>query len=239
MNFKTLFLGTKPVIGMLHLMGDAKMSSLERMIREIEIYKAEGVDAFLVENYFGSVNDCRKALAWLSENMPDAVYGVNILGDMETAFALANLYNAKFIQIDSVCGHLKAGQDEMFGKKLNLLRANSNACVLGGVRFKYQPVRSGRTLEEDLEIGMNRCDCVVVTGAGTGIETPEDKILSFRKTLCDFPIVTGAGVTEATVKRTLSISDGVIVGSCFKDGRRDFGELNQKHVHDFMNAARK
>ncbi len=239
MKFETLFSETKPVIGMLHLMGDAKMNTLERAIHEIEIYKAEGVDAFLVENYFGTVADCRNVLAWLNENMPDAVYGVNILGDMETAFALANLYNARFIQIDSVCGHLKAGQDAMFEKKLSSLRANSDACVLGGVRFKYQPVRSGRTLEEDLIIGMNRCDCVVVTGAGTGMETPEDKILSFRKTLRDFPIVTGAGVTEDTVKRTLLLSDGVIVGSYFKDNHRDFGEMNQTYVHNFMNAARK
>lgn len=238
MKFEYIFPDKKPVIGMLHLLGDAKMSALERAKKEVEIYLDEGVDAFLVENYFGSINDCMETLKWLHGNMPDARYGVNILGDMHTAFALAGLYDAKFIQIDSVCGHLRPENDEMLKKQLDALRAQTDACVLGGVRFKYQPVRSGRSLEEDLMLGMDRCDCVVVTGAGTGIETPEDKILSFRKTLGDFPVVTGAGVTMETVKRTLAISDGVIVGSYFKDGHRDFGEMNPHFVRDFMKEAR-
>lgn len=238
MKFRQIFSQTKPVIGMLHLLGDAKMGTLERARREIEIYQEEGVNAFLVENYFGSASDCKMVLKWLYENMPDALYGVNILGDYETAFALANQYRAKFIQIDSVAGHLRANEDEMYGKKLNALRARTDACLLGGVRFKYQPVRSGRTIEEDLEIGMSRCDCVVVTGAGTGMETPEDKIMSFKKTLGDFPVVTGAGVTTETIRHTLAISDGVIVGSYFKDAHRDFGEVNREYVRAFMKEAR-
>jgi len=234
MKFEHVFSGGKPVIGMLHLLGDAKMSALERAKTEIEIYRTEGVDAFLVENYFGSAYDCKTVLKWLYDNMPDALYGVNILGDTQTAFTLAAQYKAKFIQIDSVCGHLRPKEDEAYAKALNTLRAQTDVCVLGGVRFKYQPVRSGRTLEEDLKLGMNRCDCVVVTGAGTGMETPEDKILSFRETLRDFPIITGAGVTRETVRRTMTISDGVIVGSYFKDGHRDFGELNPGFVRAFM-----
>lgn len=224
---------------MLHLLSDAKMNALDRAIKEIAIYEEAGIDAFLVENYFGSAHDCAAVLKWLCENKPDALYGVNILGDIDTAFSLANTYHAKFIQIDSVCGHLRPQQDNALDAHLKALRAQSNACVLGGVRFKYQPVRSGRTLEEDLAIGMNRCDCVVVTGAGTGIETPEEKILSFKKTLGDFPIITGAGVTLDTIRHTLGISDGVIVGSYFKDAHRDFGEVNREFVRAFMEEARR
>ena len=51
--------------------------------------------------------------------------------------------------------------------------------LLGGVRFKYQPVHSGRTLEEDLRIGMERCDAIVCTGEGTGIPTPLGKVEEF------------------------------------------------------------
>ena len=32
---------------------------------------------------------------------------------------------------------------------------------MGGVRFKYQPVNSGRSTEEDLKICMNRCDAIL------------------------------------------------------------------------------
>lgn len=44
---------TKPIIAMLHLKGNSDVEIMERMIKETEIYYRNGVDAVLVENYFG------------------------------------------------------------------------------------------------------------------------------------------------------------------------------------------
>ena len=71
------------------------------------------------------------------------------------------------------------------------MRQKSRAAVLGGVCFKYQPVCSGRTLEEDLQLGMQRCDAIVVTGEDTGRPTPPDKLYAFREIVGDFPLVVG------------------------------------------------
>lgn len=234
MTFQQLFGKSKPVIGMLHLKSDGKKTALERAREETWIYEKYGVDAVLVENYFGSAKDCEDVLAWLSQKNGRMPYGVNILGDYREAFRLARKYGASFIQIDSVCGHLPPYLDDSFAQELEELRSGCSAVLLGGVRFKYQPVLSGRTEQEDLQLGMKRCDAIVVTGTGTGIETPQKKIDDFRRHLGNFPLIVGAGCTLDTVQETFANSDGAIIGSYFKDGHDAFGDLNRNYVDAYM-----
>ena len=238
MKYIDLFGGKKPVIAMLHLKEDARMSMMERAKAEIDAYMRAGVDAVLVENYFGSASDCEQVLKYLQEEKPDVLYGVNILGDYRKAFELSAAYGAKFIQIDSVCGHLRPEQEKRFVRELNELRMQTDIVLLGGVRFKYQPVRSGRTVEEDLLLGMERCDAIVVTGEGTGMATPQEKVRQFRKALGDFPLVVGAGVTLDTVQESFKDGDGAIVGSWFKQDHRDIGDVEYRYVEEFMNRKR-
>lgn len=238
MTFRELFPNGKAVIAMVHMAGYTREQTMERAKREIEIYYRNGVDAVLVEDYFGDIPDCENALAYLQENYPDKVYGVNILAGKKYAFPLAKKYGAKFIQVDSVCGHLNPKHEPKLVAELETLRADCDAFLMGGVRFKYQPVASGRTVEEDLAIGKTRCDAVVVTGTGTGEKTPEGKIQLFRQELGDFPLITGAGVTAGTVANILKLCDGVIVGSWLKDGHDALGEVNEAYVKEFMAAAR-
>ena len=95
-------------------------------------------------------------------------------------------------------------------------------------------VNSGRTLTEDLKIGMGRCDAVVCTGEGTGLATPMDKVEKFRQILGDFPVIIGAGVTIDMVEACRRNSDGVIVGSWFKDNHRAECSVKEDNVKDFM-----
>lgn len=217
MKYKDLFGKKKPLIGMIHTNRAQGLSMLEVAKIEIELYLKHGVYP-LVENYFGSAEDCEQVLEWMHETYPDAVYGVNILGDIDEAFRLAGKYGAQFIQVDSVCGHLAPKQDAEFAKYIASLRQTVDVVLLGGVRFKYQPVRSGRTQEDDLRLGMERCDAIVCTGEGTGIPTPFGKVEEFKLELGTFPVVVGAGVTLDTVAETFQKADGAIVGSWIKEG---------------------
>lgn len=239
MDYRELFGSRKPVMAMLHLKGNPEEDMLRRAKEEALCYLENGVEALLVENYFGSALDCEMVLAWLQEEHPQVIYGVNILSDYAKAFEMAERYNARFIQIDSVSGHLNPKDDLAFAAALNEYRSHSHAAVLGGVRFKYQPVNSGRTLREDLLMGSERCDAIVVTGEGTGKVTPIEKVLQFREILGDFPLVMGAGVTPATLRETLTHCDGAIVGSYFKEGHRDFGDVYAPYVADFMAEKRR
>ncbi len=234
MTSRELFQPPCPVMAMVHMKGDRDKSAFERAKEENEIYLNNGVEALLLENYFGSALDVERGLAYLQEFYPDAIYGVNVLGDESLSFELAERYGAKFIQIDSVCGHLTPEQDALFAEKLSALRKESKAVLLGGVRFKYQPVRSGRSLEEDLLLGMQRCDAIVVTGEGTGVETPMEKVKEFRSLVGDFPLVIGAGMTTAQLKEGVKNCDGFIVGSYFKEGHSAYGEVSPAYVREFI-----
>ncbi len=233
----SVFKISKPIIGMLHLNGasDAKIHELAKF--EIEVLYKNGIDAILAENYFGTAKDVEWALSYLRDNYSEKIYGVNILGGTEIAFKLAAEFNAAFIQVDSVCGHLAHDDDLKFAEDLNALRNSSNAFLLGGVRFKYKPVNSGRALDEDLTLGKGRCDAVVVTGSGTGIGTKLEKIREFKKFLQDFPLFVGAGMTDETCREQLAIADGAIVGSYFKHGGRDDEPISPERVKRFMNIV--
>jgi predicted TIM-barrel enzyme len=205
--------------------------------REIEIMYRNGVNAVLVENYFGDETDVENALRYLQDVYPDQVFGVNMLGYPDATFELARKYGAKFVQIDSVCGHALPQHDAYLAKYPDRLRGERDIFLLGGVRFKYTSHLSGRSLEEDLKLGMERCDAIVVTGAGTGISTDLEKIKTFRTILGDFPLIIGAGMTVETAKEQLAFSDGGIVGSYFKE----FGEAEhpvvEARVKEFMRNA--
>ncbi len=110
--------------------------------------------------------------------------------------------------------------------------------MLGGTRFKYQSVRSGRTLEEDLTISKGRCTAVVTTGDGTGIMTPTEKLVEFRKLLGDFPLVVGAGVTDENVGEQLLYADAVIIGSWMKEKHKAENEVCEAYVQAFMQRVK-
>jgi predicted TIM-barrel enzyme len=224
---------------MLHLTGATAAERLAIAGRETATLVAHGVDGVIVENYFGDKDDVRAVLGWLAEHRPQAAIGLNVLRDYRLAFALAEEFPVDFIQIDSVAGHLAPEEDADYAAELAERRAQTTTALFGGVRFKYQPVRSGRSEEEDLRIGMQRCDAIVVTGDATGQPTGLDKVRRFRAvTGAAFPLLIGAGLTAASAAKQLAAADGAIVGSFFKDTRVDTGLVLGAHVEELMQVVR-
>jgi hypothetical protein len=236
--FLELFTQPKPILAMLHLKGTTRDDILARALREADIYAACGVDAVIVEDYFGDVTDVENVLALLRHERPQMVVGVNVLDDFAKSYELAAQYGAQFMQVDSICGHLTPEDEHDYFAMVDHHRADGRVAVIGGVRFKYQQYRSGRSLAEDLAIGRRHCDAIAVTGSGTGVDTDTDKIREFRQHLGDFPLVIGAGMTVAQVSEKLTLTDAAIVGSTFKETRKDSGEVSAAHVQEFMDAVR-
>ena len=209
------------------------------MKKEIDIYRENGIDAVIVENYYGNYYQMEKVLDYLNTSkFENLIYGVNCLNVDVMGFEFANRYNASFVQFDSVAGHLKERDDYTYEAFINKYRKESKAFILGGVRFKYQPYLSGRSLEEDLKIGMSRCDAIVVTQDATGQETSMEKIKEFRKIIGDFPLVIGAGVTADNCIEQLSVGDAAIVGSYFKDTYKDSGDVDGTHVKKLLDTLK-
>lgn len=223
-----------PMLAMLHLKGTNDEDVVSRAKKEIEIYYNSGVSAIVVENYFGNYYQMEKVLQYLEENYSDKVYGINCLNMDVLGFELAMTYKAKFVQLDSVAGHVKPRDDFSMEAFLNLYRKRANVFLLGGVRFKYQQYLSERSLEEDLLIAKDRCDAIVVTGNHTGEETNLSKIKEFRRIIGEFPMFVGAGVIPENVKEQMQYVDGAIVGSYLKKNHVDNGEVEKEYVEEMV-----
>lgn len=237
-NILSVFKEKKPIIGVIHCKGDSDADVLERAKKEIDIYQSCGLDGVLVETYFGTYHQVEQVLSYLQKEKPDYPYGVNCLNVDAMGFILAEKYDCDYLQIDSVSGHLKTRDDETLDAFFEYFRKDCNAHLLGGVRFKYQPVLSGRSVEEDLEYGMKRCDAICVTEDATGQETSLGKIEQFRKAIGDFPLFVCAGMTAENVKEQLRVADGGVIGSYFKDTYKDTGDVSEEHVKKLMEKVR-
>jgi len=238
--FRAIFPGPKPILGMLHLGGDEALARLSGAIDEARIMAGEGIDGLLIENYFGNAADVERVLDRLADLNLGPKLGINLLHDDAGAFTLATRYPVSFIQLDSVVGHLPPDDDEDYACRLAGWRVGAPATtVLGGVRFKYQPVLSGRTEAADVELAVTRCDALVVTSEATGQPTDLAKVERFRRVAGDTPLLIGAGMTEHNAEEQLKQADGAIIGSWLKEGHRDRGKVVPAHVASFMAAVRR
>lgn len=237
-NYRNLF-GELPIFGMIHLAGQRGI--VKRALEEVDIYQEEGVDGVIVENYHGPLRAVGETLQELSNRDKKPFVGVNVLpNEFVEAFELARRYGAEFIQLDHVAGEY-SGRGSLDTRLPEYLKERTNSkgiLVLGGVWPKYYLPTSGSNLERDLHKGVGRADAIVVTGEGTGEETPLSKIERFRDIIGRHPLVVGAGLTPRTAYEKLSISDGAIVGSAFKIDNDTRNELDRKRIKDFMDVVR-
>ena len=232
-NFFELFGSPKPIIGMIHLAGGSTQGKINRALGEISIFEEEGINGAIVENYHGSVEDVINTFKVISKRKTKLVIGINLLGKPYLGVELANRFGAKFVQFDSV-----QTQDLDLERYNEMRKKYSDITVLGGIRFKYtSPTRN--SLEQDLSEGMSRCEAIVTTGEGTGIETPIEKLLDFREIMGNyFPLISGEGVNKDNVCEQLSVADGIIVGRFLKNYNTR-QKINRNPVKELMRKVKK
>jgi len=227
--------GKIPILGMIHLAGQ---NPVKRALEEITLFEEEGVDGAIIENYHGSVEDVIATLQETHERKPNVVIGVNVLpNEFYLSLPLAQKYGADFVQLDQVAGTYQSGElDFEFYKKVK--SQHPEIIVLGGVWPKYYRPVEGSNLETDLRTGIQRAEAIVVTGAGTGKETPFDKIKKFRKIIGEHQLVVGAGLTPDNAYKQLCISNGAIVGTSLKIDNKTYNPIDRQRVRDFMSVVR-
>jgi uncharacterized protein len=226
-----IFKSEKPIIGMIHLAGNTRKEKIKRALEELTIYEEEGIDGAIIEDYHGSKED---VIATLYETQKgfNIVRGTNILVNPYEGFRHVNETGAKFIQFDSI--QTPDLNLELYNQ---LRRRYPNIAVLGGVEFKYiRP--TGNPLEQDLAEAMPRGEAIVTTGEGTGIETPIEKLKTYKSLLKDFPLIIGAGVDLDNIYEQLRIADGAIIGSYFKPKKDTIKPIERKKVRELIVIAR-
>ena len=214
---------------MIHLAGANRAEKLRRALDELTIYEEEGVDGAIIEDYHGDFRDVRAAL--LGSRDHTIIRGVNILKGRANPFDYATLCGGKFVQLDNI------QTPDLDLDDYNKSRKQLDVSVFGGVRFKYTR-ETGNPLEQDLREAQTRCEAIVTTGAGTGIETPLVKLKEFRAIMGNFPLIVGAGVTASNVYGQLIVTDGAIVGSYFKPNGDTQLPVDRAKVRELMEIVR-
>lgn len=232
----------KEIIGMIHLAGpDAVAKALE----EIDIYVQEGLSGIIIENYHGSVSEVRQVLSKLTLDLPLIRIGINILpNEFEEAFALAQQFPiVSFIQLDYIAGHYSSKTKPIMldaDKFIEVSMDTRPVEVYGGVWPKYYSPLKESILSVDIFDAILLGNAVVVTGEGTGYETPLDKVKQFNELIngrCK--LIVGAGLTVQNVKEQLQYADGGIVGSAFKPNGRTHQMVDRDLVRAFMDEVKK
>lgn len=235
--FSELFPKKGSIIGVIHLKGENEQDIRDRAKREIQLYVDGGLDGIIAEDYFGPYPQLEWVLGYLKEQKLPIPYGVNCLNFDSLGFRLAREMECDFLQLDSVVGHVKPRDEASLDAFFALERPRTPTLVMGGVRFKYQPVLSEHSLEEDLKTAMGRCDCVCVTGDGTGMQTPLEKLAQFRAGIGSFPLVVCSGLNADNCMEQLRIADGAVVGSFFKDTGKDTGDVDPARIKLLMDKV--
>ena len=234
-NRYTQIFGKIPIFGMIHLAGQ---DPVKRALEELAVFEEEGVDGAIVENYHGSVGDVVSTLQETHRRKPSVAIGVNVLpNEFCQSLRFAQRYGAEFIQLDHVAGTYRSGELD-FASYEEVKDRHPDIIVLGGVWPKYYYPAEGSNLENDLRKGVQRAEAIVVTGAGTGKETPFDKIRIFREIIGDHPLVIGAGLTPDNAYEQLRISNGAIVGTSLKVDDDTRNPIDRQKVRDFMSVVR-
>ncbi len=223
--------GEIPIFGMIHLAGQ---NPVHRALEEVAIFEEEGIDGAIIENYHGSFQNVIETLHETNRKKPKIVIGVNILpNEFYKSLPLAQQYGADFVQLDQVAGNYASGELD-FKAYETVKDRYPDIIVLGGVWPKYYHPVEGSDLEEDLRTGVQRAEAIVVTGAGTGKETPIGKIRRFREIIGEYPLVVGAGLTLDNAYEQLCIANGAIVGTSFKIDCNTNNLIDRQRVREFM-----
>lgn len=226
-----LFGVDKPIIGMIHLAGKSEREKTKIALEELKIYQNEDVNGAIIEDYHGSLENLYEILGQSSTGLK-IIRGINCLRDPYRSFNMARDFGAKFIQFDSV------QTPDLDIERYDLLRNKyPEIIVLGGVGFKYTSP-TGNPLEQDLNEGKSRCEGIVTTGLGTGLETPLEKLREYKRLLSDFPLIVGAGVNLDNVKKQLQIADGAIIGSYFKQDGNTQLPVDRNKVRELMSIVK-
>lgn len=235
-TFREIF-NYKPIIGMIHLAGKDKV---KQALKEISLYEEENIGAVIIEDYHAPkkyVYDTLDALSKISQQ-PNLVIGINVLSNPWQSFAYAGKFKADFVQFDYIAGRYEE-DIKLDLETYSKTRKNfPNIAMLGGVWPKYYQPVSGSNLEDDLKEAMGLTEAIVVTGDKTGKETPLKKIKLFRNIIGVHPLIVGAGLNHENVYEQLSIADGGIVGSCFKENNSTSHCLDKYKIRDFMDIIK-
>ncbi len=238
---------------------DAMRAALDGALFDAKALEAGGIDAIIVEN-FGDAPfhgdhvpaATVAAMAAIARELRRTVQvplGINVLrNDALAALSIAAAADCDFIRVNVHAGAMLTDQGVLTGRAAETLAERrrlgaTRIAILADVLVKHaQPLAGDREtlLSQMAEDTFRRglADALIVTGAGTGKAAALGDVAAVRRAVPEAPVLVGSGVNDATIRATLDVAQGAIVGTWFKrDGKLD-QPVDVERVRAFMAAAR-
>jgi hypothetical protein len=257
---------SKTIIGMIHLdclvgqKGFKEMNVvIEKAISDLKKLERGEVDAVLIENWKdetcgafvdNEVIECLIEVISALKKESDISIGINVLpNDYRAAFRIAKECSLEFIQLDVFVDKVRTDyiysnvqpfeidvEIDDFKKVRDSFKAEE-ILVFAGIHPKHYKMLDKKSLEKSAsEAVLNGADVIIVTGEITGDAPLFDTLIRVKKIIGEKPLFVGSGLNQQNCKELLSICDGAIVGTAFKD--KNFEKVVLEKVKNLMEEVK-
>ena len=262
MNFNSIFLKPKPIIGMVHLsaLPGTPLYSNSKGVEEIidsaqkdiiALQNAE-VDAIMFGNendrpYELEVNIATTAtMAYVIGVLKQYLkipFGVNVLWDPISTIALATATGASFAReifsgvyaSDMGLWNPDAGKALRYRKLLD----NENLLLFYNVSAEFAHSLDKRSIADRAKslAFSSLPDAILVSGPITGESVDLSELESVKKVIKKIPVLANTGVNISNVDKILNVADGAIVGSSIKVDGITWNQVDEGRAKDLMSKV--
>lgn len=262
-NFEKLFKTTKPVIAMVHLpalpgspLYNYKLGLdyiLETAEKDLLALQEAEVDAVM----FGNENDrpyefkanpaSSSTMAYVIGALRNKIkvpYGVNILWDPMSTIAVAASTGAHFVReiftgtYASDMGYWNPDAGKAMRYRNNLSREDLLMFYNISAEFAYSLDKRSVAERSKSVVFSSVPDAILVSGQITGESVAISELKKVKNLIPNTPVLANTGVKIENVEDTLSVADGVIIGSSLKEDGNTWNAVDPKRASDFMNKVK-
>lgn len=261
--FEQLFGRSKPVIAMMHLLplpGRPLYDShggvaaiVEALRRDLDILQEGGVDGLLFCNEGDRpypLHTDRAPIAAMAAVIGELrpyiamPYGVDLLWDPMAALAVAQAVRASFVR------EVFTG---VYDSDMGLWQPDAAAALdyrrqIGAdavkLFFNIEPEFARHIAERPVGalarsvVVSSLADAILISGAMAGAEADLSHICEAKEAVPTTPVLANTGVRIETVRATLAVADGVIVGTGLKHDGYTWNPVDPERVRRFMAEVR-
>lgn len=260
---ETLFGHSKPVIAMMHLLPlpgrplydgqGGRRAIVDALRRDLDILQNGGVDGLLFCNEGDRpypLHTDRAPIAAMAAAIGELrphirlPFGVDLLWDPMAALAVAQGVGASFVR------EVFTG---VYDSDMGLWQPDAAAALDYRRQIGAENVRLFFNIEPEFArpvsprpvgavarsvVVSSLADAILISGAMAGAEANLDHIREARVAVPDTPVLANTGVKIETVRQTLAVADGVIVGTGLKCDGYTWNPVEPERVRRFMEEAR-
>jgi membrane complex biogenesis BtpA family protein len=258
-----LFGRTRPVIAMMHLpplpgrpLYDARggmVAIIDALRRDLDILQESGVDGLLFCNegdrpYALHIDRAQVAAmaAAIGELRPSLQlpYGVDMLWDPLAALAVAQAVQASFVRevftgvYDSDMGLWQPDVATAFDYRKQI--GAEEVRLFFNIEPEFARPLSPRPIAALARsvVVSSLADAILISGPMAGAEVDLSHIREAKAAAPTTPVLANTGVRIETVRATLAVADGVIVGTGLKRDGYTWNPVDPERVRRFMDEVR-